>query len=1022
MTRKRVHRPASLPKFYGGGLPVQSAPEPDPDEFVNPFNDRIVLAFYRDVQAWHGYIRFLGLPHLRDNPDIPIDTLFVAPDLSSQAISPDQPPERWPERSGALESVTAHPRLVVLGDPGSGKSTLVSWIAWQLSLGRTNPWTRALGPLLPLPMVVRDLRLRDSIRFDELLEEFLRQPVAEALDRSTVERYLQNGQCLLLLDGLDEVGAEAVRQGLWLAVREGVERYPSCRWLLTSRKVGYDRVPFHVLDLDGTSRRSRSRDAGNPDVSLRAGLVLVGEEAGGPRGAVRPWAEVLYVAPFHDPQIKTFAANWYARTTEVPSAAETKAQDLLSALHSNPATLSLARVPNLLTLIALIHRIQARLPNGRAVLYDKIVEAYLESIDAYRGIQETDYTLEEKKRWLAWVGFQMQRRRGNGEAADGRKERREVLVDEEELLAWLGEAMARSPRVQDVADPGQAARAFIDYIARRSGLLLPRGHGQYAFTHLSFQEFFAALHLLECITSPRWFDRKSAEGGGPADLKRYADDDIWREPLVLLFGLLAGRPEWAEELAILLFGEEFKELEQDRTSRLAIRALLLAEVSTDPHSGLPGDLRSHAWDVCWHWELSLQARKAVSWLPGGPSVAAILADADQSDQAGVWRSFQRVAATNHVTHVNLSDTHVADLSSLAELTSLQELYLFHTQVVDLSPLAGLANLQSLFLSGTQVADLSPLAGLANLQFLFLAHTSVADLSPLAQLANLGSLALSGTQVADLSPIAELAYLWSLELSGTRVADLSPLAELVNLHSLNLSGTQVADLSPLAELAKLRSLNLSGTQVTDLSPIAELANLKSLRLSDTQVVDLSPLAELASLQSLELSGTQVVDLSPLAELANLHLLDLSRTQVADLSPLADLKINELDLAGTQVADLSPLAELASLESLDLSRTQVADLSPVGEIADLQALYLTRTQVADLSPLAELAGLQALYLAGTRVADLSPLAELLYLEELDLSGTRVTDLSPLAKLMRLQVFGGPSSAHSDRSAAKEAGADS
>ena len=48
----------------------------------------------------------------------------------------------------------------------------------------------------------------------------------------------------------------------------------------------------------------------------------------------------------------------------------------------------------------------------------------------------------------------------------------------------------------------EAAEAFLDEICRRSGLLLPRGEDQFAFTHLSFQEFFAAVFFVPQFVLP----------------------------------------------------------------------------------------------------------------------------------------------------------------------------------------------------------------------------------------------------------------------------------------------------------------------------------------------------------------------------------------------------------------------------------------------------------------------------------------------------------------------------------------
>ena len=238
-----------------------------------------------------------------------------------------------------------------------------------------------------------------------------------------------------------------------------------------------------------------------------------------------------------------------------------------------------------------------------------------------------------------------------------------------------------------------------------------------------------------------------------------------------------------------------------------------------------------------------------------------------------------------LTELNLSfNSKLDDLSPLAALVNLQQLYCSNTQVTDLSPLAALTNLQKLHCPDTLVTDLSPLAGLTNLQKLDCSYTTVADLSPLAGLTNLQKLDCSYAPVADLSPLAGLTNLQYLHCSETLVADLLPLASLTNLQYLHCSETLVADLLPLASLTNLQLLDCSHMQVADLSLLATLTNLQQLSCSNTPVTDLSPLAELINLQQLDCSFTPAADLSPLAALTNLQQFDCSNTQVADLSPL------------------------------------------------------------------------------------------------------------------------------------------
>ena len=205
--------------------------------YLNPHDDRLLLEYFESVLDWHGYIRFVSLPHYRDNPDIPIRNLFVEPQLSSERISPEQPVEAWPACRGVLDTMADWSRLVVLGDPGTGKSTLVSWLAWQFARPGASPFVERLGPLVPLPMVLRELAIHRGITWGGLIAAFLAHPVAAAFggrpDR--IENLLERGQAFVILDGLDEIGSVEVRKALRMAVFECFDRYPQCRFLLTSR-------------------------------------------------------------------------------------------------------------------------------------------------------------------------------------------------------------------------------------------------------------------------------------------------------------------------------------------------------------------------------------------------------------------------------------------------------------------------------------------------------------------------------------------------------------------------------------------------------------------------------------------------------------------------------------------------------------------------------------------------------------------------------------------------------------------
>src|SRR5262249_52608621 len=184
--------------------------------------------------------------HLKENPDVPIWELFVEPLFSSTHIRHDTPPREWGELFSVAEALRRRSRVVVLGDPGSGKSTLVNWLTWIFSqTGRTS-LTEQFGSLVPLPFILRELPIDKEITWDRLVEAFLNRPVAEPLrqNHELFEEILCRGQALFLLDGLDEVGDLKIRERLRDLIWEGITRHDDCKWVMTSRIVDYEQMPF----------------------------------------------------------------------------------------------------------------------------------------------------------------------------------------------------------------------------------------------------------------------------------------------------------------------------------------------------------------------------------------------------------------------------------------------------------------------------------------------------------------------------------------------------------------------------------------------------------------------------------------------------------------------------------------------------------------------------------------------------------------------------------------------------------
>ena len=675
-------------------------------------------AYLTNVYRRHGYVRLLGLPSRRDRPDLPIELMFVHPLVSPRPISVDSDPGDWMlQCESVYVALGRHRRLLLLGDPGTGKTTLFNRLAWDITFAPSRgSFIDRFGWMLPVPMVLRELPLAGVTTFDGLLDAFLSQPVGEPLrDGDYFHSMLREGRAFMMLDGIDELGGKEARLDLRAAVFDGMKRFPDCLWLLSSRIVGYGQAPFES----------------RPEPFGRNGVAAPDAPAIGKR----------YIAPFDDRRIQSFAHNWYAlRDADAHKAG--RAADLVTAIRRDESLRRLARVPNILALMALVHRMEATLPHQRSMLYQRIAEAYLESIDKHKGIGENTLDLPHKKMWLARVSYEMQCRRERDDEGD-------LLASCDDVLHWIGNEMERSKAFMDVPTPAE----FLSFVGQRSGLFIPRGDDQYAFSHLSFQEYFAAVALEDEVTGFKWAkEGRSSLGFSHTDVAAWARQPTWLEIFCFLFEMLADRPAWHNELLSCVFGEEFSFVfETDAGDELFNLGHLAARLAVNPYSGLGHIDRRGAIDSC----VSAQIRCSdyfINMLGPDTSLFEVLlgGDLDLSGQVMAsihkqWPDASRglehraldfrwadcidlseIAKLSGVNVLRLSATNVGNVASIAKMKDLRWLDLDNTLVEDVTPISNLLSLEVLDLQGTEVEDVSDLANLHNLQLLWLSDTPVSE--------------------------------------------------------------------------------------------------------------------------------------------------------------------------------------------------------------------------------------------------------------------------------------------------------
>ncbi|MCA9875681.1 MAG: SUMF1/EgtB/PvdO family nonheme iron enzyme, partial [Anaerolineales bacterium] len=399
------------------------------------------------------------------------------------------------------EALATHRRLVVLGDPGSGKTTLLRYLALlyardlakQAGIVKTLLSLTETG-LLPILLPLRQLgaflgrHSEASTEGHRLLLDFLQQYLEN--ERINVplqffDPYLGSGQAVVLLDGMDEVAGSDLRRRVARLIESFTRAYPNCRYVVTSRIVGY------------------------------IGAARLGEQY-----------NTTTVQDFTLADIEKFLSYWHRLVLAsqmgagkpAEYAAQRQTQQLLAAIRINDRIRELAINPLLLTVIALVHRDRVKLPDRRAELYAEAIAVLLGKWDEARGVlpaqpilPDRAFDTTDRRLLLQSVALHMH-------VLQQKEIETEALQD---LLRQLFQ-----PLVADESLIDKAVHNFLRLIEERTGLLVARGDGVYTFSHLTFQEYLAALAIA------------ARDDYVPYTLA-HSEDTWWREVVLLEAGSLS---------------------------------------------------------------------------------------------------------------------------------------------------------------------------------------------------------------------------------------------------------------------------------------------------------------------------------------------------------------------------------------------------------------------------------------------------------------------------------------------------
>ncbi|MEU7347467.1 NACHT domain-containing protein [Streptomyces bacillaris] len=826
------------------------------------------LRYAEFMAAANSRVELFGLTLGRSAGGWPLETAYIGLEVSGEYGTADWPGLDHPVRTTVRieQALGERDRLLLRGPAGSGKSTLVQWLA--LNAARQSFGDELTGWNRCVPFV---LRLRAFTALDALPSpaDFLRAagvPLHGSAPAGWADRLMHQGRALVLVDGVDEV-PDRLRKRTERWLKDLIVAYPRAKYVVTTRPSA---VPETWLSASGFEPHT---------------LLAMRQE-----------------------DVRAFIGHWHRAARSECRAEEERAEldryenALRRAVGTRRDLGLLATNPLMCALLCALNRDRRmQLPRARKELYDAALDMLLVRRDTEReivGVEGVDLTREEQTALLQRLAYWLIR---NGL----------VEARQEEAVGLLTDWLRSMSQVRGTPDQ------VFTHLLNRSGLLREPAPGSVGFVHRTFQDYLGAKAAVEArdfgvlvrhAHEDQWDDVvQMAVGHARPDeravllrglLERSDAELEHRDRLVLLAaGSLAHAPELdpavregvevrtgrllppespgsidelakVGDLAVELLASMVEEL-TEREAAAAVRtaaevgsetAYELAKQFREDDRGLVADAVSSAWKG---FDTDLYAREVLAARTWEDNHLAVTTDA-------------QLSALRHLPL--LRNVHVSgnrpDLTAVTERPDVEQVFVYRNDhLSDVAPLAAMARLREIGLSlCPQVRDIEPLVR-PGVEWLSLAELHPAlDPSPLARMRDLRYLALCHPflmeSVGEL-PVCEqvtgLELLWQ-----TRYMNLEGLERWTGLRELTLHGAthfrQLSRMRPLHGLSELRLLSIPELDLRLLSPFTALREL--LLLPDSLASGLGPLTELPFLETLVLYGEWPYDLTPLAAAENL----------------------------------------------------------------------------------------------------------------------------------------------------------
>lgn len=426
---------------------------------------------YKETLKWASRLQFYGMPQANDLASSTVP-LGLSSELRQFGTS-----ENPIEFSSEDELISSPEHFVLLGEPGSGKTTTIKRLVLKIILQPPN----SVGRFYRYPVVLRFRELRRGEHLETKLADIFGIPyktVDKKIRGGTFRTHIHNDRKSLLNELADFLNSRNV-----LLLLDGMDELPR------------------------SMRESIQREIVSLGYKLHESKIIVTTRSGD-HNKLFGGFDMVEILPLNEEQQKTISAKWLDDV-----------DGFFNAISRVPYADAINR-PLLLTQLLVLYKRKGALPDQPCHTYGRLVQLFLEDWDDKRGVsRESKYSgfgSERKSAFLAALSHEITYKHKN------------TRFTEKDLVSIYSEIYKLFYL------PAEEAIQVAREIQTHTGLVQIAGENNFEFSHFSLQEYLCAKYIVGS-PFPESIDRYLTEHSGPLAIavSLASDPGVWFAGLFL---------------------------------------------------------------------------------------------------------------------------------------------------------------------------------------------------------------------------------------------------------------------------------------------------------------------------------------------------------------------------------------------------------------------------------------------------------------------------------------------------------